>query len=109
MRTLGALGPRSFRRNAGRYVLTAIGIALGVGVLFGILLANESVTNALEQNLAPAQSGRVGVQAAGTLGGDIPHDVAVRASRLPGVAQVDAGLGFISPLPGGKDTVYVFA
>src|SRR5438445_139664 len=36
MRSLASLGPRSVRRDAGRYILTAIGIALGVGVVFGI-------------------------------------------------------------------------
>ena len=72
MRSLASLGPRSVRRDAGRYILTAIGIALGVGVVFGILLTNESVTRSFDRQLGQGPPGLVLAEQSGTFGGDLP-------------------------------------
>ena len=109
MRTLGALGPRSFRRNAGRYVLTAVGIALGVGVVFGILLTNESITHTLDRQFGGGDPHLVSVSPAGALGGDVPSSLLDKAAKLPGVAWAYGSIGFSAPLDGGHDSVYVYS
>src|SRR5438445_2816506 len=109
MRSLASLGPRSVRRDAGRYVLTAIGIALGVGVVFGILLTNESVTRTFDRQFAQSPPGIVYLQPSGAFGADLPAATATRAAGMPGVASVNAGLGFSSELDGGRDAVWVWA
>ena len=109
MRSLASLGPRSVRRDAGRYVLTAIGIALGVGVVFGILLTNESVTRTFDRQFAQSPPGVVYLQPSGAFGADLPAATATRAAGMPGVASVNAGLGFSSELDGGRDAVWVWA
>ena len=107
MRSLASLGPRSVRRDAGRYVLTAIGIALGVGVVFGILLTNESVTRSFDRQLGQGPPGLVLAEQSGTFGGDLPAALVAQAARLPGVSAADGNLGFWVPVQGGRDQVYV--
>lgn len=108
MRSVGALGPRSFRRNAGRYVLTAVGIALGVGVVFGILLTNESITRTLDRQLGGGDPSIVSVVPAGAYGGDVAAPLVDKAAKLPGVAAAYGSLGFTTPVEGGKDRVFVY-
>ena len=107
MRSLASLGPRSVRRDAGRYVLTAIGIALGVGVVFGILLTNESVTRSFDRQLGQGPPGLVLAEQSGTFGGDLPAALVAQAARLPGVSAANGNLGFWVPVQGGRDQVYV--
>src|SRR5437016_6262028 len=109
MRSLASLGPRSVRRDAGRYILTAIGIALGVGVVFGILLTNESVNRTFDRQFAQSPPGLVYLEQSGAFGGDIPADLVARAAQLPGVASADGSLGFWTPVQGGRDQLYVSA
>jgi putative ABC transport system permease protein len=111
MRSLASLGPRSVRRDAGRYALTAIGIALGVGVVFGILLTNESVNRSFDRQFAPSAPGLVYLLPSGAFGADLPAETVSRAASLPGVASANGSLGFWSAVgtEGGRDQFYVSA
>ena len=98
MRRLASLGSRTFRRQFGRYLLTAAGIALGVAVYFGITVANASVTATMSGNFGlDSTSETVFVQAAGAYGGDVPADALEAVARLPGVASASGWVSF--PLP----------
>ena len=94
------MGSRSFRRQFGRYLLTAAGIALGVAVYFGITVANASVTATMSGNFGfDSASETVFVQAAGAYGGDVPAKALDDVAALPGVATATGWISFPSPLP----------
>src|SRR5438067_7875956 len=62
VRRLSSLGFKTARQRAARSTLAATGLALGVALLFGILVANASV-NRVFHRLTPAQmQGNVSVQ-----------------------------------------------
>ncbi|MBI2169941.1 MAG: ABC transporter permease [Actinobacteria bacterium] len=49
MRSLTAVSQRSLRRRKGRYALTALGIALGVGIVFAVVLTSGATSRALDR------------------------------------------------------------
>ena len=49
MRSLSSLGSKSLAHRRGRTFLTGLGVALGVALLFGVLVANNSVNRAFER------------------------------------------------------------
>src|SRR3954471_19045155 len=93
MRSLSLLGVRSVRRNLGRYALTMVGTMLGVAVLFGVLITNAGISQALDR-LAARNAHSVVLEATGTFGSDLPAATLVKASTLPGVANAYGNVWF---------------
>lgn len=87
MRSISGLGVRSARRQLGRYLLTAVGAALGVAVMFGVLVTNASIDAGLDRALGPAQLPGVLVQPVGSYGSTMPSDVVQTAAALPEVVR----------------------
>lgn len=100
MRSLSSLAWRSFRRNLGRLALTATGIALGVAILFGVLVANASSTAALDRQLWAVDSPAVQVRPFGAAGGNISEGAATAAVELPRVEAAWANIGFMTEVVG---------
>jgi putative ABC transport system permease protein len=101
MRTLSALGVRNFRHGFARLSLTAIGITLGVAVLFAVLVTNASTNRAIDRLYGGGGDQRgVAVESVGAYGGDVPADVLAKAAALDGVDGAWGGVWFNVPLPG---------
>ena len=100
MRRLGALATRQFRRALGRSLLTAAGVTLGVGVLFGVLVANASASRAFTKQFVGLSHPQVGVQAPG---GELEEDVVERLAALPDVFSAVAWAGFPGRIVSGDD------
>src|SRR5687768_6590326 len=49
VRSLSSLGSKSLAHRRGRTVLTGLGVALGVALFFGVLVANRSVNRSFER------------------------------------------------------------
>lgn len=69
MRRLSSVGFRSLAHRKGRSVLTGVGIALGVAILFGVLIANATVDRGFHDRFS-VQGGRPDVTLSTT--GDAP-------------------------------------
>ena len=54
MRSLTGLSTRGVRRRPGRFALTGAGIALGVAVLFAVLITSSATTAALDDAISGA-------------------------------------------------------
>ena len=89
MRSIWGLGVRSARRQLGRYVLTAVGAALGVAVMFGVLVTNASIDAGLDRALGPAQLPAVMVQPVGSYGTTMPTGTIETAAGLPDVVRAN--------------------
>jgi putative ABC transport system permease protein len=100
MRGLSSLAWRNFRRNFGRLSLTATGIALGVAILFGVLVANASSTASLNRQLGRVDKPAVRVHAFGADGGTVPGAAVETAAGLTGVAAAWANVGFMTDVVG---------
>ncbi len=100
MRGLSSLAWRTFRRNAGRLALTATGIALGVAILFGVLVANASSTAALDAQMWAVDAPAVQVRPFGADGSTVPAEAATTAAGLPAVESAWANVGFMTEVVG---------
>jgi putative ABC transport system permease protein len=90
---------RNLARRKGRYALTALGTALGVAVLFGVLVSGSATSSALNQ-AAKAGAGRtdVYVNTVGTFDSALPPNTDKRVAALPQVHDVIASVGFRSSI-----------
>jgi len=103
MRSISALGVRSVRRSAARYLLTAIGATLGVAVLFGVLATNASISDGIDRSVGSASVPGVRVEPIGSYGNTIPAPLLDQLGALPGVSQAWASV-FINATVAGSDT-----
>lgn len=88
MRSLTAISFRSLRRRKGRYVLTGIGIALGVAVAFSVLVTSGATNDALGRVTAGfAGDADVIVSPVGTFDANFPETTLEDVRRLDGVAH----------------------
>lgn len=72
------------RRHTGQEALAGGGIAVGVALMFGVMLANTSIVGSAEQ-LAGSIDGKARLQIAARTEGSFPEALSERAARLPGV------------------------
>lgn len=72
------------RRHTGQEALAGGGIAVGVALMFGVMLANTSIVSSAEQ-LASSIDGRARLQIAARTDGGFPEALSERAAQLPGV------------------------
>lgn len=78
------------RRHTGQELLAATGIAVGVALMFGVMLASTSIVGSAE-SLANSIAGRARVEIAARTEQGFPESLSERAAKLPGV-QVAAAL-----------------
>src|SRR5947209_12702028 len=99
MRSLTSVAMRNLARRKGRYALTALGTALGVAVLFGVLVSGTATSTALNQ-AAKAGAGRtdVYVNTVGTYDSALPSNTDKRVAALPQVHDVIPSVGFRSSI-----------
>lgn len=72
------------RRHTGQELLAGTGIAVGVALIFGVMLANTSIVGSAE-SLASSIAGRARLQVAARAEGGFPEALSERAAKLPGV------------------------
>ena len=94
MQRLEALGAHSLAHRRGRSVLTALGIVLGVAVLFGVLVTSDAVNRAF-QDLVRSYTGRsdVSMGPVGDWQSGLAPATADQVRKLPGVELVSTGWG----------------
>lgn len=85
MRGVGSVGVRSFRRAFGRWVLTAVGIVLGVAVLFAVQVANTSASRTVERRFGRVEHAQVSLTSPDRR---IPEDSVATAAALDDVHVV---------------------
>ena len=73
------------RSHAVQELLAGSGIAVGVALVLGVLVANTSLTSSAERARAPARSARRGLQLAARSAGGFDEALAADRARLPGV------------------------
>jgi putative ABC transport system permease protein len=100
MKRLSAVSYRGFRRGGGRYTLTAVGIALGVAIVFGILITNDTTARALRNRIGTETAPTVLVQPIGSYSADLPMSLTDKYAPLDGVDTSVGGLGTWIPMPG---------
>lgn len=106
MRSLNGLARRSLARRKARYALTASGIALGVAVLFGVLVASNAMTSSLDRVVSETTGDiDVDVRPAGSFDATLPPGTDEALRELPGVAQVVAQVGLRTSVIAGERTV----
>src|SRR5688500_4344154 len=110
MRSLTGLSTRGVRRRPGRFALTGAGIALGVAVLFAVLITSGATTAALDDAISGA-AGDADVFAApiGSYDSTIASSTEGQLAALDGVATAIGQVTLRSsvlPAPGqrGADT-----
>ena len=111
MRRSSVLGMRTIRRRLTRFVLTAIGIALGVGVFFAVLVTNATIDAGLDRILGRHQVPNIRMEAAAGFAADLPLAVIDRAARLPDVVDVSGWTGVNMRIPGAaaeEDSVFLY-
>ncbi len=82
--TLTSLYGWRLRRRAGQELLAGSGIAVGVALVFGVLVANTSIVNASSQLLREL-IGKARVELVARSDQGIDQSLAAKAARLPGV------------------------
>lgn len=72
------------RRHTGQELLAGTGIAVGVALIFGVMLANASIVGSAE-SLASSIDGHARIQLAARTEQGFPEALSERAAKLPGV------------------------
>jgi putative ABC transport system permease protein len=87
MATLNTISWRGLSRRKGRYAMTAIGTALGVAVLFGVLVATNATSASLDKSIRE-QAGKsdVFVGAVGSYDAVLPDGLPAQVAAMDGVA-----------------------
>jgi putative ABC transport system permease protein len=94
VRSLTGLSTRGVRRRPGRFALTGAGIALGVAVLFAVLITSTATTAALDDAISgSAGEVDVAVTPAGSYDATIPPSVVDHLRDLDGV---DTAIGQVT-------------
>lgn len=99
MRRLSSLGSKQLAHRKGRSALTAIGIVLGVAILFGVLVTNATTQTGVDALVADfAGNADVLVSPTGAFDATIPASGLDRIARLDDVDVVAGSLGFRSSI-----------
>lgn len=95
MRRLSSLGSKHLAHRKGRSVLTALGIVLGVAILFGVQVANASTSAGID-NLIESFTGAtdVIVQPVGSFDATMPERVQRELQATEGVKIAVGSFGF---------------
>ena len=97
MSSMSSVAMRNLSRRKGRYALTALGTALGVAVLFGVLVSGGATSGALDRaEKAGAGKTDVYVGPIGTYDATLPPDADKRVAALPDVRDSIPSVSFRS-------------
>ena len=108
MRSLSGLSVRNLRRRPARFALTGAGAALGVAVLYAVLVTSGATTAALDDAISSsAGEADVFIGPVGSYDAVLPPDVEDRVADLDGVEATLGLLTFRSSIrpPGVGDDV----
>ncbi len=105
MQRSSLLGMRTIRRRLTRFTLTAIGIALGIGVFFAVLITNATIDEGLERSLGRRLVPNVRIEAAAGFAAELPVEIVDRTARLPDVIDVTGWIGVNMRIPGAAPDV----
>lgn len=93
MRSLPELSVRSVRRRPGRFALTGAGAALGVAVLYAVLVTSGATTRALDDAVdGAAGEADVTIGPVGSYDATLPSTVVEQVAALP---DVEAAVGSV--------------
>lgn len=97
MRSLGSVSVRSVARRKGRYALTTIGNALGVGIVFAVVVTSAATTQALDR-FVTGFTGKADavVTTAGAFDSELPPGIVEAVRDDPGVGASVERFGFRS-------------
>lgn len=99
MRRLSSLGSKQLAHRKGRSALTAIGIVLGVAILFGVLVTNATTQSGVDVLVADfAGNADVLVSPVGAFDAKMPATALQPIARLDGVKVVSGSLSFRSAI-----------
>ncbi len=99
MRRLSSLGSRQLAHRKGRSALTAIGIVLGVAILFGVLVTNATTQTGVDDLISDfAGNADVLVGPVGAFDATMPADTLDKIRTLPKVAAAAGSLSFRSSI-----------
>ena len=96
------LGARSIRRRRGRFTLTVVGVALGIAVLFSVLITNATIDEGFSRIFGRAELPSAQIQPAGGYASEVPASVVDAAAKLDDVIDVNGSSGVDFRKPDGK-------
>jgi putative ABC transport system permease protein len=94
IRSFDSLAVRQLRTRRLRVLLTAFGIVLGVGMVFGVLLLVGTIRHTFDQ-LIDSAWGTTDVVVMGQAGGQMPDNTVERVRAMPGVRDAGGMVGSI--------------
>lgn len=94
LRSFDALALRQMRTRRLRVLLTAFGIVLGVGMVFGVLLLVGTIRHTFNQ-LIDSAWGKTDVVVMGQANGTMPQSTVLRLRAMPGVRDAGGMVGSV--------------
>jgi putative ABC transport system permease protein len=94
IRSFDALALRQMRSRRLRVLLTAFGIVLGVGMVFGVLLLVGTIRHTFDQ-LIDSAWGKTDVVVMGQANGTMPQNAVDRIAAMPGVREANGMVGTV--------------
>jgi putative ABC transport system permease protein len=94
IRSFDSLAVRQLRTRRLRVLLTAFGIVLGVGMVFGVLLLVGTIRHTFDE-LIDSAWGTTDVVVTGQAGGQMPDNTIERVRAMPGVRDAGGMVGSI--------------
>src|SRR5918995_1278988 len=92
LRSFNSLALRQLRTRPLRSVLTAFGVVLGVGMVFGVLLLVGTIRHTFDDLISSAW-GKTDLIVGGTANGVLPESSAATARAVPGVRDASPWAG----------------
>jgi putative ABC transport system permease protein len=97
VRTLSSLGSRQLAHRKGRSILTALGIVLGVAILFGVLVTNATTQTGVDRLIKDfTGKANVLVSPTGAFDATAPSSIVAKLARLSGVRAAVGSFGMQS-------------
>jgi putative ABC transport system permease protein len=94
IRSFDALALRQMATRRLRVLLTAFGIVLGVGMVFGVLLLVGTIRHTFDELISSAW-GKTDVVVAGKANGTMPQSTVSRLRAIPGVRDAGGSVGSV--------------
>lgn len=92
LRSIDGLAARQLKTRPLRAALTAFGVVLGVGMVFGVLLLVGTIRHTFD-DLVSSAWGKTDLVVSGEANGILPESTVARARAVPGVSDASAYIG----------------
>jgi putative ABC transport system permease protein len=92
LRTIDGIAVRQLRDRPARAALTAFGVVLGVGMVFGVLVLLGTIRHTFDDLIGSAW-GKTDLIVSGTANGLLPDSALTRTRAVPGVREASAMVG----------------